>query len=65
MKNKFTISLDEETTDKLKLFVAANHTSISQFITDRIWEYDRSCKKEDISDMFLVKEGSKEETGEA
>ncbi len=38
MKKKITISLDDETYERLTKMVEERHTSISQFITDRIWE---------------------------
>jgi len=40
-KKRINISIDEETYVKLKQISDQLHTTASQFITDRIWEYDR------------------------
>lgn len=38
---RINISLDPETEAKLREFADKYHTTASQFITDRIWEFDR------------------------
>ena len=38
MKLRISISLDEETNQKLKELAMKNHTNVSQWVTDRIWE---------------------------
>ena len=37
-KTTVTISLDEETKEELKKQAKEGHTSISQWVTDRVWE---------------------------
>ncbi len=38
---RINISLDPETEAKLREFAEKYHTTASQFLTDRIWEFDR------------------------
>lgn len=39
-KKKICISIDEETYTKLKEITEGLHTNISQWVTDRTWEYE-------------------------
>lgn len=41
MKGRINVSLDEETIVKLKKIAAESHTTVSQWITDRVWEADK------------------------
>ncbi len=47
MKVKVNISLDEETVKQLKEFACESHTTVSQWVTDRVWEKtkEKSDKK--------------------
>ncbi len=47
MKVRLNISVDEETDKKLRQFAAESHTTVSQWITDRVWEKDKAEKSED------------------
>ena len=49
MKVRLNISVDEETDRKLRQFAAESHTTVSQWITDRVWEKDKAEKSEDKS----------------
>lgn len=51
---KVTLSLDEETYKKLKEIVESRHTTMSQWVTDEIWEYDRKTRIEDMTQMFQI-----------
>ena len=42
---RINISLDPETEAKLREIAEKNHTTSSQWITDRIWEYVRNEEK--------------------
>lgn len=44
MKKKVSISLDEETIEKLKELAEASHRNVSQWITEKVWE---SAKEEE------------------
>ncbi len=45
MKGKVNVSLDTETIEKLKELAKDSHTTVSQWITDRVWE--KSKEKQD------------------
>ncbi len=48
MKTRINISLDEETVRELKRIASEKHTTVSQWITDRVWESikdDKETKK--------------------
>ena len=38
MKKKVTISLDEETIEKLKELAEESHRNMSQWVTEKVWE---------------------------
>ena len=38
MKKKVTMSLDEETIEKLKELAEATHRNVSQWVTEKVWE---------------------------
>ncbi len=42
---RINISLDPDTEAKLRELAEKNHTTASQFLTDRIWEYVRNEEK--------------------
>ena len=44
---RINISLDPETEAKLREIAEKYHTTASQWITDRIWEFDRKEQKKD------------------
>lgn len=37
-KNRINISLDPETDEMIREFARKGHTTVSQWITDRVWE---------------------------
>ncbi len=45
MKTRINVSLDEETVKKLKEKASEKHTTVSQWITDRVWEEKEEEKK--------------------
>ena len=45
MKTRINVSLDEETVKELKKIAAEKHTTVSQWITDRVWENSKKIKK--------------------
>lgn len=49
MKKRINISLSEDTLERLKLYAQANHTTVSQAITDWVW----SIKNEKLYLDFL------------
>lgn len=49
MKKKVSISLDEETIEKLKELAEASHRNVSQWITEKVWE---SAKDEEKLSKF-------------
>lgn len=42
MKKRINISLDEETAEMIKIIADISHKSVSQWISDSVWE----CSKE-------------------
>lgn len=50
MKVRINISLDEETDRRLRELASDSHTTISQWITDRVWEKDKSEEKEEFEE---------------
>lgn len=46
MKVRLNISVDEETDKKLRQFAAESHTTVSQWITDRVWEKEKEQRLE-------------------
>ena len=38
MKVRISVSLDEDTNQKLKELAAKNHTNVSQWVTNKVWE---------------------------
>lgn len=44
MKKRVNISLDEETIECLKRLAEQSHTTVSQWITDRVWNQDELTK---------------------
>ena len=38
MKVRISVSVDEETNEKLRELAAKGHTNVSQWISDRVWE---------------------------
>lgn len=51
-KKKLTITMDDETIQTLKNLVEKKHTSISQWITDKVWEASATEQAKDITGMF-------------
>ena len=45
MKTRINVSLDEETVKKLKDLASDSHTTVSQWITDRVWEKAKDEKE--------------------
>ena len=45
-KVRINISVDEETDKQLRHLAAYAHTTVSQWITDRVWEKEREKEKE-------------------
>ncbi len=41
MKKRINISLDEETAEMIKVIADISHKSVSQWISDSVWEYSR------------------------
>ena len=48
MKVRLNISVDEETDKRLRQFAAESHTTVSQWITDRVWEKDKAEKNDKV-----------------
>ena len=46
MKQRMNISVDSETYKKLKQLAENAHKSVSQWITDKVWEADSSPNQE-------------------
>ena len=46
MKVRLNISVDEETDKKLRHFAAESHTTVSQWITDRVGEIEKEQRLE-------------------
>lgn len=46
MKQRINVSLDEDTRITLKTLAQDSHKSVSQWITDKVWE-----EKENVSDQ--------------
>ena len=46
MKVRLNISVDEVTDNKLRQFAAESHTTVSQWITDRVWEKEKEQRLE-------------------
>ncbi len=44
MKKRINISLDEETVEMLKYIADLSHKSVSQWISDSVWEYSKEHK---------------------
>lgn len=51
-KRTVTISLDVEVHEKLKKIAADNHTTMSQWITDRVVAVAEATKEEDMGRYF-------------
>ncbi|MCR5204376.1 MAG: DUF6364 family protein [Lachnospiraceae bacterium] len=45
MKKKVTMSLDEETIEKLKELAEATHRNVSQWVTEKVWETVKEQEK--------------------
>lgn len=51
MKERTNISLDAESMAKLRELAAAQHLSVSQWITNKVWE---EARKDDIRDRLTA-----------
>ncbi len=51
-KKVVTISIDEETHKRLKEIAEANHTTVSQWITDQAWAAEERLTVKDITELF-------------
>ena len=47
MKGRINVSLDEDTIAKLKEIAGESHTTVSQWITDRVWEADEKRREKE------------------
>ncbi|MBR1854069.1 MAG: hypothetical protein IJ794_13165 [Lachnospiraceae bacterium] len=45
MKKKINISVDEETSQKLRELAEKSHKNMSQWITDKVWETDEKERR--------------------
>ena len=45
MKTKVNLSLEPDTADALKLLAQKSHRTVSQWVTDKVWE-DENLKRE-------------------
>lgn len=50
MKGRINVSLDEETIAMLKKIAAESHTTVTQWITDRVWEAAKKRQEEKKTD---------------
>ena len=50
MRKRVNISLDAETVEKLKELAKSSHKTVSQWITDKIWEESRAMPKSPVND---------------
>ena len=50
MKKRVNITIDEETHETLKTLAKDSHKSVSQWITDKVWEEKKRKNKENVSD---------------
>lgn len=41
MKKRINISLDEETVEMIKIIADISHKSVSQWISDSVWDYSK------------------------
>lgn len=46
MKKKVTMSLDEETIEKLKELAESSHRNVSQWVTEKVWETAKEEEKQ-------------------
>ncbi len=44
MKRRINISLDEETVEMIKMIADISHKSVSQWISDSVWDYSKENK---------------------
>lgn len=51
MKRRINISLDEDIAEALKELSQSSHKTMSQWITDKIWEEKKKEDKENVSDQ--------------
>lgn len=51
MKQRMNISLDEDTVITIKSLAQDSHKSVSQWITDKVWEEKKKEDKENVSDQ--------------
>lgn len=47
MKKKVSISLDEETVEKLKELAEITHRNVSQWVTEKVWEASKEYDKQE------------------
>ncbi len=47
MKVRINVSIDEETNQRLKELAAKGHTSVSQWVSDRVWETADASEEKD------------------
>lgn len=52
-KLRLNISLDPETNAKLREFAKTGHTTVSQWITDRVWE---KAEEKEMTERILKQE---------